>query len=483
MNSLSRRITALEQKATILRPLRIDDETIVETLNEGRADPGLLIGVIDALFSRIYAAMVASVVKGHAARAYCLGRGIERRLPEGPLDLLAATDPIRSPLRVSNAAEEAWAESTREVSDLLKNLRKGVASTATNEQVREILVVMLSEKLGDRSSLPPGRPVLSDSEASRLLRLVEPIEPGPSTDLPLLVWNDCEGHIKTSWPGSPMDLWTPVDVGMEHPGYVFSPPSKFDDSVGVESRCLRYMEPLKRVPPALNPPPITDEELIVRLTDTGPPFVRGLPDLIDTLFLHIEPYLRASVLVGAEALRISRSRGHTQPIPQTAVNQAATIVSYREIADMPATVLEACSWAIPGTELFDDLEPNWRIARFTVGSVRGDLVLKLLDRDGIFALRETPLSDDLLPKPRPEEVARLLRLVEPLCWNPDPDLPLLVWRDHDGAASSSWVAKTGQIRSVADMSGLRQSQLPLADPSVVDYVAMGEMFECDHYRP
>jgi len=93
------------------------------------------------------------------------------------------------------------------------------------------------------------------------------------------------------------------------------------------------------------------------------------------------------------------------------------------------------------------------------------------------------LSDDLLPKPTPEEVARLLRLVEPLCWNPDPDLPLLVWRDHDGAASSSWVAKTGQIRSVADMSGLRQSQLPLADPSVVDYVAKGEIVECDHYRP
>src|SRR5690606_12362947 len=57
-----------------------------------------------------------------------------------------------------------------------------------------------------------------ESYGARMLGLVEPLTTNPDPDLPLLVWSDDRGAVRTSWGDDP-DGWTLIDMGFERPAY------------------------------------------------------------------------------------------------------------------------------------------------------------------------------------------------------------------------------------------------------------------------
>jgi hypothetical protein len=485
MRRLSKRLAALEETATARFPRPIDDETIIETLTQG-GDSRLVQDVLEALFVAVQPALIASITTATDALVYCRSRGIERPPPAGPLDLLARINRSAWTSDFPTGTEDQWEQLRSRVSRFLE-IDTGGRKEVSAEQARAFLVVRLAgnrdaERVA-RWSLRGQIPILTPDEGSRLSRLVEHIEDRPCSDLPLLLWKDESGRAQTSWKSEQSQSWTPVDTGLSSPEYMLLAPPSRQEKQTTGTQDAGDLTTLVRTFPSLESVRMSDEDLLSQLTATGHPFVRGLPDVIDTLFLHIEPYLRASVLGGAEALRMGRANGITQPSPETAIAQAAALVSYGSTIDMPEELVRLCGWALPDSESYDHSGSRLRSCQFTVGSVRGALIFRLLEKHGVHTLRTTEVSDRDLPLPSEQEVVRLLKLVEPLQWDPDPDLPLLVWGAQDGSVRSSRERQTGQIRSNADRTDGDASSLLLPDPNAGGVIPERTLYGADHYRP
>jgi hypothetical protein len=186
-----------------------------------------------------------------------------------------------------------------------------------------------------------------------MLELIEPIQATPDPDLPLLVWTDQQGGIRTSWREDP-NGWTPIDIGFSRPGYVMlAHPDRANPVVNDGGTPLdppaRNGEPdvLRRRVPRTTSPELSDAEIIDALSHRRGDFLKAWPDVIDSLFLAIHEPLRAAVVIGATALRQCRRWEIQRPTPLAAIDQAATLLSYDQTHHMPDRLAELCGWATP----------------------------------------------------------------------------------------------------------------------------------------
>jgi len=227
---------------------------------------------------------------------------------------------------------------------------------------------------------------------------------------------------------------------------------------------------------------LDNRQLAVRLGLPESLFVGGAPHVLDEVFFRIEPYLMAAVLVGAHSLRTARRLGLTQTLPQTAVSQAAHIVSYASTAAMPTELVELCGWAIPESDKYDAAGIRLADRQSRRGAVRGALVFRLLEKHGLSRLRTMRLSDDDVPSATDHEADGLLELIAPLRWEPDPDLPLLLWRSHTGDIRTS-IAQSGHIRTIADTESNEVTSLILPDQAAIELIPDYWFDGTEHYRP
>jgi hypothetical protein len=475
MNNLSQRLDDLERYASQFKE-PIDDEIISAVLAGEIRNPTTVKDALDHLLDLIRPAIHASINRAGKDSGFCAGRGIDLPPPVGVLDLY-----IR---RWRKENKPAWDNLERRVVTWIKAGEQADNPVLSLAEMKAYLVMHhlpkartseTKEWFGEPPYLPP-------EDADRLVRLVRPIDPPGEPDLPLLLWKDSEEQIKTSWPADYSDdIWVPIDVGLDAPQRLFlaQPPVVDQDQPDPGSQPAE----LPRRIPSHAREPISDAELVALATrdrsSAGDSFET---EMLDRVFLRIEPYLLASIIAGAQSLRMARASNLELPTPQTAVNQAAHLVSYGPTEEMPTEVADACEWAIPDRYHYEfdggklSSKVHWK------GEARGALVFRILEKYGLRFLRSLELTDEIVPLAHQPEADLLLTLISPLQWNPDPDLPLLLWRDPTSALKTSSPAMSGQIRTISDISPTR-SDLYLADHEADHVIPERSMFVIDNYRP
>lgn len=166
-----------------------------------------------ALYLAIETPLMASLLAGVATirRGEDSGVGLSDR--DGPVmdaaSFLAYADTSAMP---NDLASESWlmpgTEGYRYTSDLF------VPRLHDDDDLRSLLVFYLLERhpirdLRKHKFKVEDIPVLDNSESERLLSLVAPLEDQAGSDLPMLLWRDESGSIKTSHTGQ---NWTELDT-------------------------------------------------------------------------------------------------------------------------------------------------------------------------------------------------------------------------------------------------------------------------------
>lgn len=475
MNDLFSRLDDLERYASQFKE-PIDDEIIRAVLVGEIRNPTTVKDALDHLLNLIRPALHASIRRGEKDLQFCSARGIDLPPAVGVLDLY-----IRR-WRVETKA--AWDKLEGRIIDWMETRDRTDNPVLSSTEMRAYLAMHhVPKDRGDRLALWGGvPPVLAPAKADHLVRLVRPIDPPSEPDLPLLLWTDSKGRYETSWPENPGERWVPIDVGLDAPRRLFlaRPPIVANSQPELGSQPA---ELLRRIP-SYDREPISDAELVALAKGDRSAAGDGFEtEMLDRMFLRIEPYLLASIIAGAQSLRLARASNLKLPTPHTAVNQAAHLVSYGSTEEMPPEVLDACGWAVPDS---DDYEFDGRKLSSMVhweGAARGALVFRLLEKYGLRFLRNLQLTDEIVPRADESEAKLLLTLITQLQWNPDPDLPLLLWRDPASATlKTSSPAMSGQIRTISDISPNRHD-LFLANHEADHVIPERSVFVRDTYRP
>lgn len=474
MNNLSRRLDDLERYASQFRE-PIDDQVINAVLAGEIRNPTTVKDVLDHLLDLVRPALHASIRRGEKDLQFCSARGIDLPPAVGVLDLY-----IR---RRRKETKAAWDNLEGRIVDWIEAGDDTDNPVLSSTEMRAYLAMHhVPKDPGEELALWGGvPPILTPVKADHLVRLVRPIEPPTEPDLPLMLWTDSHGRYETSWPGSPDDVWVPIDVGLDVPRRLFLARRP----IVTNGRSASRGQPaeLPRRIPLREPEPISDADLVALATrDRSGAGVGFETEMLDRTFQRIEPYLLASIIAGAQSLRVARSSNIGLPTPHTAVNQAAHLVSYGSTEEMPAEVIDACGWALPDADNYEVAGRKLTSMIHWKGEARGALVFRILEKYGLRFLRSLSLSDEIVPLADEREADLLLTLISQLQWNPDPDLPLLLWRDSTSALKTSLPAMSGQIRTISDISPNRRD-LFLANHEADHVIPERSIFVIDNYRP
>lgn len=475
MKNLSQRLDDLERYASQLEE-PIDDEIISAVLAGEIRDPTTVKDALDHLLELIHPAIHASIHRGKKDSGFCAVRGIDLPPPVGVLDLYVR--------RGRQEAGDTWDDLERRIVTWIEAGEQADNPVLSPTEMKAYLVMHhFSIRRTQRSREWFGEPpYLLPADADRLIRLVRPIDPPGELDLPLLLWRDSQEQIETSWPANYSDdIWVPIDVGLDAPRRLFlaRPPIVANSQPESGSQPAE----LPRRIPSYDHKPISDAELVALTTRDRSGAADGFEtEMLDRTFLRIEPYLLASIIAGAQSLRVARASNLELPTPHTAVNQAAHLVSYGSTEDMPTEVTDACAWAIPDRYHYEFNGRKLASMIHWKGEARGALVFRLLEKYGLRFLRSLELTDEIVPLAHEREADLLLTLISPLQWNPDPDLPLLLWRDSTSALKTSSSAMSGQIRTISDISPTG-SDLFLANHEANHVIPERSVFVIDSYRP
>lgn len=483
MRHINQRIDRLERIAESQFTRSIDDGTILEVLVGTIREPRIVRDALDGLLALIRPALNASLLIGVQALEFCVARGIDLPATGGVLDLCARSllDSWRGQ---ENKARDRWNDLEASVSQWIEEYEGGPTTSLSQREMRAYLLMnrAVPSVAGDhertRVDIPP---VLHAVESERLIGLVRPLEDLDTPDLPLLLWRNAEGQVETSWPGEREETWVPIDVGLEAPRYLLLAGPRSE--LASPSAARDDLTPLPRRIPANEPPLMSDEEIAKSTRRDAREFVWYSTEALDHTFLSVEPFLLASVVAGAQSLRLARAADIAVSPPQTAVNQAAHMLSYESTAAMPQATIDACGWAIPESDQYDFAGRRLTSVQHTKGSARGALIFRILEKYGLRFLRELRITDAEVPFASQRELEGLLTLVQPLQWHPDPDLPLLLWRDSNGTIRTSSSAISGQIRTIPDTPPFETEDLFLADQKSGSLIPERTIWAAEHYRP
>lgn len=269
-----------------------------------------------------------------------------------------------------------------------------------------------------------GLPILSSEQSGRLLKLIQPLQLSPAQDLPLLVWEDPEQGVLTSWPDGGRRLWTPIEVGLSRPeDLLLVHPDQSGDRADtpILSNCSpetnhvlleSSIDDTRGLPTQLLPKnlavdvdPVSDEETVSGSTKKHEPWRElGRPDF--GLYLAIEETLRASVLLGAAAYRARRVRGVDGPCPSSGLELVATLLSFESLDDMPDDLAATCRSFAPESD--HDSADTFR------ADVERRLLRILLERNHVETLRNHLFTIDDLPLLGNEEGNMMRTRVAPL---------------------------------------------------------------------
>jgi hypothetical protein len=188
-------------------------------------------------------------------------------------------------------------------------------------------------------------------------------------------------------------------------------------------------------------PRVIDDDMIVEVLSEPASNAPWLEGVLVEVYRRIGPALKASFEKGVGAWRFCNTRGVVRPRPVGALDRLAWGMS---LDHGPYEASFSQPWHLSykpiemGGPTFEGLPALWK--DWTPVHTREFLVIFLNLylagwKDPWVAIRT---STTRLPIFTSEESGRLLKLIEPLQLFPDPDLPLLVWKDPDKGVRTSW---------------------------------------------
>lgn len=213
-------------------------------------------------------------------------------------------------------------------------------------------------------------------------------------------------------------------------------------------------------------PRVIDDDMIFEVLSEPASNLQWVEDVLLEVFRRIGPALKASYEMGVQAWRFCNTRGVVRPRPVGALDRLAWGMS---LSHGPKRASFSQPWHLSykpieqGEPAFEGLPPpeDWTEVHMR------DCLVTFLNlhltgwEDPLVAIRTSTTG---LPIFNSEESGRLLKLIEPLQVSPDPDLPLLVWKDPEHAVHTSWPDGGRQLWTPIDVGLNRPALFLLAHP-------------------